>query len=584
MIPYWCCIHQVYDLEGICNRLIQSDDRLAPMKRCMLILTYDADARGGEVKFLRYDTMYWDPKFECLVVRWREIKTLKEYLMPFTSSPFGPELDVYHSFGCFYIQQNGLARGVMPEDKARGKFVFPYLHEKMDKYVASLITSTIKQHISPGIKDYVTSKSLRRGASTMLSLARDVSFPEVLARSGHSSGTNVDHYVISTLAASLPGSRSLPGWKYPRECVYPPRLECLGTHSQDDVEKTMELLFAIGVPEFKQQQKLRPMLRTCMATHIMYYTVFRMRYGASHMATESLEHAVERAKDVTAIEARNQLKAWSTTIWDDFATRNAHQLGDEARTGALHDDVSKLMSMVGSLTKKVGELTTQVMHQHELNMQLVAQNSDLQEQNNGLQVQYSELRDQNDMILRILQHMAGNDFPPASLTPVPVPQTQKAVTPASASNKRLSLAPQARLGAPKKQRVTNLNDVLRYSSTKAETMSKGVLISELIRQLHADRKITKNTKLQNTVILNVKDPAKYKRTMRFVDKIWTQEDREILANPNVSPNTLAAVTKAIDMRCLIELNHLEKKPEKPTSRQKAYYMGVALRLQSLGID
>lgn len=183
--------------------------------------------------------------------------------------------------------------------------------------------------------------------------------------------------------------------------------------------------------------------------------------------------------------------------------------------------------------------------------------------------------------------MAGQtNFPAATLMPVTVPapqEVQTAVTPLSASNKHLlspSLQAMPSVSESKKPKLMNVNDVLRHSS-KAATASKGVSISDVIKQLHAACKLTRNTKLEHTMISNLKDPAKYKRTMQFVDRLWTMEERETLANPNLSPNELNTVTKAIEMRCLRELNILEGKPEKPTSCQKAFYLGIALRLQKL---
>jgi hypothetical protein len=204
---------QVRDLDTINRKLIEAMkpshhdyDEQAPLKLCVLNLTYDADARGGEAKFVRWDKGWWDHRFQVWVPFWKEIKTLKEHIMPFTCCAFGYARCVYFSFGTFFILSNGLSRGSSPQDLARGKYVFPKLHSYSDGYVASMMTKMIKKYIAQDMKAETSSRSLRVGASTSLVIAKDVTLGEAIARSGHSTGTNIDPYIASVLAASLPGS------------------------------------------------------------------------------------------------------------------------------------------------------------------------------------------------------------------------------------------------------------------------------------------------------------------------------------------------------------------------------------------
>ena len=85
---------------------LQSNKHDAATKRAALVFTFAADARGGECKFLRYDSMRWDELFGCLIPIWKEPKTLTSHPMPFVHDADGFECDVFHALGTMWMLDN----------------------------------------------------------------------------------------------------------------------------------------------------------------------------------------------------------------------------------------------------------------------------------------------------------------------------------------------------------------------------------------------------------------------------------------------------------------------------------------------
>ena len=81
----------------------------------MILVTNNAVGRGGEVKFLSYDKMFWDPYFNMLFFQWFQRKELKTSPSGFVYNFLHPELCILFAFGCFWALENGLVRGAMPD-------------------------------------------------------------------------------------------------------------------------------------------------------------------------------------------------------------------------------------------------------------------------------------------------------------------------------------------------------------------------------------------------------------------------------------------------------------------------------------
>jgi hypothetical protein len=94
---------------------------------------------------------------------------------------------------------NGLYRN---EDQIKNNLsmvVFPSLHSIQDAAVAKKITAAIRKYLPASLskesKDKFSSRSLRQGAITELSMHSAITLFQACARSGHSTGTSLDSYI-----------------------------------------------------------------------------------------------------------------------------------------------------------------------------------------------------------------------------------------------------------------------------------------------------------------------------------------------------------------------------------------------------
>ena len=60
-------------------------------------------------------------------------------------------------------------------------------------------------------------------------------------------------------------------WQDPHARVYPPNLECLCADVQDIIERFIQEGFTVNVTQFLPGGNLRPLLRTCTASLMMYF-------------------------------------------------------------------------------------------------------------------------------------------------------------------------------------------------------------------------------------------------------------------------------------------------------------------------
>ena len=72
------------------------------------IMTYLQSSRGGEVKFMTYDKMYFDQFFNCIVAKLFQIKTLTTVPTSFCDDYEHPEISFYYILGAHWMCEDGL--------------------------------------------------------------------------------------------------------------------------------------------------------------------------------------------------------------------------------------------------------------------------------------------------------------------------------------------------------------------------------------------------------------------------------------------------------------------------------------------
>lgn len=298
----YCLVETSTDLRSIAHKLLSQPSAANHQKRLESNMTFSAVGRGGEHYLLRWDEAFWDPRFRLPEFTWPVIKQVAYQTMVFVPEkyhPFAFLVDIFHSFGTWFLLANGLFNGRY--HPAKQKYVFPTLHNKRKEAVARDMTATIRKNLPDAIpKELVncfSSRSLRKGASTILAAHPNVFPDERIARGGwtNSSNKNADTYVDSTFVLSMPGGMALAGFRHCHREVFPPRTAWLGLEA-GVIEALIEEMYLIDVPEFLGGGKLRPLLDVCTASLIMYHSDFIRVFGAAHPLPAKMIQSAVRAK------------------------------------------------------------------------------------------------------------------------------------------------------------------------------------------------------------------------------------------------------------------------------------------------
>ena len=178
------------------------------------------------------------------------------------------ETDVVHSLGCFYALENGLHRVSFGNNAHSGEtqYVFPVPMKKNNAYLVKKISDTLKEQANAW-KNRISSRSLRKGGTTHMTVANIPHF-DMVARGGWENPDNSKHYVASSVAANT--------FRWETSAKFH---QFLSPYEQDVMEKMMSKIFICSLSEFYTGGKLRPLLRMCFASLMMYFNTYKDKYG-----------------------------------------------------------------------------------------------------------------------------------------------------------------------------------------------------------------------------------------------------------------------------------------------------------------
>ena len=153
-----------------------------------------------------------------------------------------------------------------------------------------------------------------------------ISFFESVVRSGHSTGTNQDHYVDRcNIAIAMPGGLALNKWKDVHGVACPPRISCLTDMEIKHALNMVDLLFVVTHVDFLADGVLCPVLICAFAALIMYYPQTSNEFGMDHVLSAAIRNAAIAAGICTVSKesnAHNVLIDWARRIKDNFKQRN----------------------------------------------------------------------------------------------------------------------------------------------------------------------------------------------------------------------------------------------------------------------
>lgn len=125
--------------------------------RAVLIALYLAGARGGEPKFFKWNTLWWDDFYQCAMGLWTQIKVLNQKDVPFVSDHDSWAFDFYHAMGCYGIE-GGFYRSD-PTD-VKNAYIFRQFVDVGADSVASKITTLMKKLTDEKLKDVTSSRGV----------------------------------------------------------------------------------------------------------------------------------------------------------------------------------------------------------------------------------------------------------------------------------------------------------------------------------------------------------------------------------------------------------------------------------------
>ena len=147
------------------------------------------------------------------------------------------------------------------------------------------------------LKDNYSSKSIRKGISTILHVHKGVATKEADAHCGWVSGApNGQMYKSIIPAPMVPACNVINGWDDVDSKKYAPGLECLGAHVENDIEQLIEKLYIVLLPQFKPDGMLHPFLHACTASLIEHHPVIKKDLRQSNLIVKKLEKAAADAE------------------------------------------------------------------------------------------------------------------------------------------------------------------------------------------------------------------------------------------------------------------------------------------------
>ena len=336
------------------NRKLLKTSKLGDkhQRRLALNLTYAADGRSGEVKYLNYQGMTYDPVGNCAAADWKDLKNGTTRPTTFCTDYDRWETCVFDALGDHWSVDGGLSRTCNSSGNIGflQAFVVPMCQARSDSWTSKTLTETLRDDLPDSIRDSISGRSMRYGGTTHLHEDPSVNHPELTARSGHAPADNTRHYVLSRRAMQHVPMRSLAGHPSPRKSHRPPRLIAISTLPDDMalLDRFADKLYPMTMPDFKAGGRLRQLVREVLATNIMNFSTKLSFLGVAGPAVRRMMNV----GDELGIDL-SQLKGWSRKVADDFKAINAPYSSAEEELATVVAENNRLVS---DLRKEIADL------------------------------------------------------------------------------------------------------------------------------------------------------------------------------------------------------------------------------------
>jgi hypothetical protein len=592
-------VENATDLFTIQENLWKSNDKGIHETRAQLNIIFSSDGRGGEVKFLSYKKMYWETEYGVPVAKWFQQKQVTSALTCWTNDYDDAETCVFHALASFWSVEDGLARVGNPFQNPKSaearaaSYMFPSTHKMNDASVAQKLTLKLKTLVPDGLKQYISVKGLRIGASTAMAADRLVTLDQSIFRGGWSTHTSRDHYVWILLFEILAPMMALAGHPDATALPTPPSLDALPMTEVPMLQKFIQELYVISIPFFLPDGKLRPLLYACTACLIMHFPQVLKKYSRQDaLISKMISSGLEGGLGNTPATVIAKLDSWSKLIREDYDRRKCHT--QEARSEILNRLISIQRRMASDnhhLTGVVSSLLAEVSMLRSSHKELNCKIDALQ---NTFVLQMQELK---QLFLSSGKHQTQNlstDIPgPAKNSPLAAPGIVGFLKKSPPSTISPEIARVQAVARPhQRQQPPSALDMLSMG-TKAHginaTSYAATKVSDVLFELYClEGKPLKNLGPQHplstfryTSSIPRSVEKKYEAAMTLADALLTTEMRSVLIKGTMPRNDAKKVFLGIDGWVKKATAAFDGK-SKVGNRRRASWQGVGNNIASCG--
>lgn len=299
-------IGQIWSMDYICSTLFNRMDitnKQSFFDWAILLMQWLGAGRPGEARSLRIDKWQFYPCVGLCDTPWTESKTIREYSMAQMMCKDDPRR-------CFFYMIFALFAGRCfqrtDEDIRNNRVNYLFVEmqkitpDSCTKQITKILESCLPKNAPSEIRNGTSGKSIRCGAVSTMAEQRNHAMSnftlfDLCARSGHSTGSNVDIYnsMDSTLHASVKGGLILNG----NESVpCTPYLETLPFKFKDSIEKMVSLLLEnCDVPVLHKGGHLYHLTRTALATGLVWHNYIERHHTHKHPIVQFMRDLVVEA-------------------------------------------------------------------------------------------------------------------------------------------------------------------------------------------------------------------------------------------------------------------------------------------------
>ncbi len=637
--PHWTFL---VNCDEICKQMLlktfaDDDDHRMTEKRLHLVLTKHGVGRGGEAMYLDWIHFNYNPWFDTVDGLWIEMKTLSSYMLSFLANKDGYATDVLHSMGSFFVVGKGLYRTPSNDGKMCTK-VIPYLTEGMNAgAVTRFLTRAVRNNLHPDVpkeqQASISAVSLRIAGVTEMA-AGNVGVHASHARSGHAIDSNQKHYQDNNdVSTSIAAAKCLAGWTDYYAPVSLPNLSCLGV-SKEVINKLVDKLVAISLPDFMENGRLRPILLASIASLIMYDQDVIRDMGTIDNAISLTLRLAFNATNTIDPRAQSDDPVATLMLWGQIIKKNFHDINPDFQPltdssnslqminginhigsvyASLHQQNcemrAQLTSMAASLERGRAE-TRQERRENEILRQNVASLTkqvsklvsvfnpqvlppspsrgalDVSMMSSTNSTNRKRPHECNDAASAATSSVTQNDL--ATTTPAPSATAASSATASSATvigavaantDERSGAAASTDDNANKRPNIAK-----NYNGHDADEQQGGTNLHSIIVQAYNDEHFEQE---QEVLFIpeyikrpaRFKDKAKYEHCLALFKAVTSEEQIVQLMNPNLSKSQLYAVADEIADACLDRIVELTGRGDR--GKMKKGYTGVGAKVQTL---